>query len=102
VRGLEELRQQAGLPAGYEGDEELEVAAGQRLAKLARLRPRGLVAGQGQATETDERQVRLAEPEFRPGAEDALLYLAEACPSRTLLPGQALYRRSGGHLSRER
>jgi hypothetical protein len=69
VRGLEELRQQAGLPAGYEGDRELEVQARERLAELARLRLRGLVAGQGQPPEMDERQVRLPEPEFRPGAD---------------------------------
>src|SRR5438132_13490895 len=33
VRSLEELRQQAGLPAGYEGDRELEVRARERRAE---------------------------------------------------------------------
>src|ERR1700738_3802757 len=57
LQGLEELRRQAGLPAGYEGDQELQVRARERPAELARLRPRGLVAGQGQPPEMDERQV---------------------------------------------
>jgi hypothetical protein len=86
VRGLEALRRQAGLPAGYEGDRELEVQAREQLAELARLRQRGLVAGQGQPLEMDERQVRLAQLEFRPGADDAPLYLVAPAS----LPAEAL------------
>ncbi len=86
LRGLEELRRQAGLPAGYESDQELEVWARERLVELARLRPGGLVAGQGQAPQMDERQVRLPQPEFRPGADDAPLYLVAPAS----LPSEAL------------
>jgi hypothetical protein len=105
VRDLEELRRRAGFPAGYEGDRELEDRSRERLGELATLRPRGLLAGQGQPPEIDEREVRLPELGFRAGVDDAPLYLVapQSLPAEALSAHVAEVAAAGAnlHLVRE-
>jgi hypothetical protein len=75
VRHLDEIRQAAGQPAGYEVDLAPRTAAVDRLLEIARRRPPGLIAGANTPPDRLSGNERIREGAFRPSAQDVPLYV---------------------------
>jgi hypothetical protein len=75
LRRLEEVRQAAGLPAGYEVDLSQRTAAVDRLLELSRRRPPGLIAGGDTPPDQPTGNERIREAAFRPSAQDVPVYI---------------------------
>ena len=75
LRSFELSRQQAGLATGYAVDPQAERHARERLVGLAARRRRGLIAGDGEPVQADAAVVGVPEVPFRPGVEDAPVYV---------------------------
>ncbi len=75
LRDFEEVRSRAGLSAGHDVDPGVERRASDRLLELAERRPRGLIAGTGEAPAAEGGAIRLVPAEFAPGSGDVPLYI---------------------------
>ena len=75
IQRLEEVRQAAGLPAGYEVDLSAQAAAVDRLLELSRRRVPGLIAGGDPSTPQPRGDERIREGAFRPSAQDVPVYV---------------------------
>ena len=75
VRHLDEIRQAAGQPAGYEVDLASRTAAVDHLLELARRRPPGLIAGADTPPDQPSGNERVREGAFRPSAQDVPVYV---------------------------
>jgi hypothetical protein len=75
IQPLEEVRQAAGLPAGYEVDLSAKTAAVDRLLELSRRRVPGLIAGGDAPPEQPIGTERIREGSFRPSAQDVPVYI---------------------------
>jgi len=75
LRRLEEVRQAAGLPAGYGVDLSHRTAAVDRLLELSRRRPPGLIAGGETPPAQPSGNERIREGAFRPSAQDVPVYV---------------------------
>ncbi len=75
VQRMDELRQAAGLPAGYEVDLSTRAAGVDRLLELSRRRVPGLIAGSDAAPEQPTGTERIREGAFRPSAQDVPVYI---------------------------
>src|SRR5438105_9954525 len=75
LQRLEELRQAAGMPAGYEVDLLAKTAAVDRLLELSRRRVPGLIAGSETPPEQPAGNERIREGAFRPTAQDVPVYI---------------------------
>ena len=75
LRHLDEIRQAAGQPAGYEVDLASRAAAVDRLLEIARRRPPGLIAGANTAPDQPSGNERVREGAFQPSAQDVPVYV---------------------------
>src|SRR5205823_6158886 len=75
LQRLDELRQAAGMPAGYEVDLSAKTAAVDRLLELARQRVPGLIAGSETPPDQPAGNERIREGAFRPTAQDVPVYI---------------------------
>jgi hypothetical protein len=75
VRHLDEIRQAAGQPAGYEVDLASRTAAVDHLLELSRRRPPGLIAGANTPPDQPRGDERVREGAFRPSAQDVPVYV---------------------------
>jgi len=75
IQRLEEVRQAAGLPAGYEVDLSAKSAAVDRLLELSRRWVPGLIAGGDPSTPQPTGDERIREGAFRPSTQDVPVYV---------------------------
>jgi len=75
LRHLDEIRQAAGQPAGYEVDLSPRTAAVDHLLELSRRRPPGLIAGADTPPDQLSGNERIREGAFRPSAQDVPVYV---------------------------
>jgi RimK-like ATP-grasp domain len=75
VRHLDEIRQAAGQPSGYEVDLSSRTAAVDHLLELSRRRPPGLIAGADTPPDQLSGNERIREGAFRPSAQDVPVYV---------------------------
>ena len=75
VRHLDEIRQAAGQPSGYEVDMASRTAAVDHLLELSRRRPPGLIAGADTPPDQLSGNERIREGAFRPSAQDVPVYV---------------------------